>query len=157
MTKYVLKRLCYVVVVFLVVSFLMFCLFGVMQGDAARAQLEDVRMTMKPDAYEAAYQELREELGLNDPMIVRYARWMGFAAEKKTGEFNGMLQGNLGYSQQYGRYCADVIQAPIVNTMIFNIFATILTLGITIPLGIWCAVHRNSKMDQAVQAFTILG
>ena len=59
MTKYVLKRLCYVVVVFLVVSFLMFCLFGVMQGDAARAQLEDVRMTMKPDAYEAAYQELR--------------------------------------------------------------------------------------------------
>ena len=75
----------------------------------------------------------------------------------KTGQFDGMLQGNLGYSQQFGRECVDVIQAPIVNTMIFNIFSTILTLGITIPLGIWCAVHRNSKMDQGVQAFTILG
>ena len=157
MTKYVLKRLAYIVVVFLVVSFLMYCLFGLMQGDAARAQLEDVRMTMKPDAYEALYQELREELGLNDPLLVRYARWMGFWPEKKSGEFNGMLQGNLGYSQQFGRKCLDVIQAPIVNTLIFNIFSTILTLGITIPLGIWCAVHRNSKMDQGVQAFTILG
>ena len=157
LTKYVLKRLVYVVIVFLIVSFLMFCLFGLMQGDAARAQLEGARLTMKPDAYEAAYQALREELGLNENLLVRYARWMGFMVEKKSGEFNGILQGNLGYSQQFGRYCADVIKAPIVNTMIFNIFATILTLGITIPLGIWCAVHRNSKLDQGVQAFTIIG
>lgn len=157
MTKYVLKRLTYIVVVFLVVSFLMFCLFGLMQGDAARAQLEDVRLTMKPDAYEALYQELREELGLNDPLLVRYARWMGLWTEKKSGEFNGMLQGNLGYSQGWNQKCIDVIQAPMVNTLIFNVFSTILTLGITIPLGIWCAVHRNSKADQGVQAFTILG
>ena len=157
MPKYVLKRLSYIVIVFIVVSFLMYCLFGLMQGDAARAQLEGVRLTMKPDAYEAAYQALREELGLNDPLVVRYARWMGFMPNHKTGQFDGMLQGNLGYSQQFGRECVDVIQAPIVNTMIFNIFSTILTLGITIPLGIWCAVHRNSKMDQGVQAFTILG
>lgn len=156
LTKYVLKRLGYIVIVFLIVSFLMFCLFGLMQGDAARAQLEDVRMKMKPEEYEALYQALREELGLNDPMVVRYARWMGFWPEK-SGVWNGMFQGNLGFSQQYNRDCIDVIQAPMVNTLIFNIFSTILTLGITIPLGIWCAVHRNSKMDQGVQAFTILG
>ena len=157
LTKYVLKRLAYVVIVFLIVSFLMYCLFGLMQGDAARAQLEKARLTMKPEAYEAAYQALREELGLNEHLFVRYARWMGFMPEKASGVFNGILQGNLGYSQTYGRYCTDVIKAPIVNTMLFNIFATILTLGITIPLGIWCAVHRNSKMDQGVQAFTIIG
>jgi len=143
--KYILKRLTYIVVVFLVVSFLMFCLFGLMQGDAARAQLEGARLTMKPDAYERAYQALRQEMGLDDPLVVRYCRWMGFIPHHITGEFNGMLQGNLGYSQEFNQDCAKVIKAPIVNTMIFNIFSTILTLGITIPLGIWCAVHRNSK------------
>jgi peptide/nickel transport system permease protein len=156
LSKYILKRLTYIVIVFLVVSFLMYCLFGLMQGDAARQQLEGARLTMKPEVYEKAYLELREELGLDDPLVVRYCRWMGFMPDHRTGEFNGMLQGNLGYSQQYNQYCTKVIKAPIVNTMIFNIFATILTLVITIPLGIWCAVHRNSKADQAVQAFTII-
>ena len=43
------------------------------------------------------------------------------------------------------------------NTIFFNLMTTFLTLAVTIPLGIWCAVRKNSKFDQSVQAFTILG
>ncbi len=51
----------------------------------------------------------------------------------------------------------DVIAAPMKVTIRINIFATILALGITIPLGIRCAVKRGSKLDQAMQVTTIIG
>ena len=44
---------------------------------------------MRPDEYEARYQELREQMGLNDPIIVRYGRWIGFLPEKGTTDWNG--------------------------------------------------------------------
>ena len=43
------------------------------------------------------------------------------------------------------------------NTVLINIFVTILSLGITIPLGIYCAVHKRGLADKAVQVFTIVG
>ena len=43
------------------------------------------------------------------------------------------------------------------NTILLNVLSTILALGITIPLGIFCAVHKNGKMDNAVQVITIVG
>lgn len=157
LTKYILKRLLYIVVVFLIISFLMFTLFTTIEGDPAKAELEPMKQMLKPEAYEQMYQELRDKLGLDDPMIVRYGRWMGFWPEKESGEFNGMLQGNFGYSNMYEKDAAEVMKVPMMNTLIFNVFSTILTLGITIPLGIICAVKRNSKFDQSVQAFTIIG
>ena len=51
----------------------------------------------------------------------------------------------------------DVIKTPMGNTIFFNLMTTIFTLLITIPLGIWCAVHKNSKFDQGIQAITIMG
>ena len=156
MKKYVAKRLGYVVVVFLVLSFLMFFLFNLIPGDPARAQLEGVRKTMKPDEYEVIYQNLRESMGLNDPLVIRYMRWIGVAPEK-AGGFDGLLQGNFGYSQFHKMDVVKVVVEPLKNTMFFNIFSIILTLAITIPLGIYCAVHKNSRLDQAVQGVTILG
>ena len=157
MSKYILKRILYIVVVFLVTSFLMFNLFNLIPSDPARVQLEGIRKTVKPEVYEQMYNDLRDQMGLDDPIIVRYARWMGFAKDKMSGKFDGMLQGNFGDSLMRLQPCADVIKVPMVNTIMLNVFATILTLLITIPVGIWCAVHKGSKRDQCVQAFTILG
>ena len=47
--------------------------------------------------------------------------------------------------------------APMKNTIFINIFSTILALGITIPLGIFCAVHKGKKVDNTVQVVTMLG
>ena len=51
----------------------------------------------------------------------------------------------------------EVLVEPMKNTIFINIFATILALGITIPLGIFCAVKRGSRRDVAVQVGTIIG
>ncbi len=157
MTKYVLKRLAYIVVVFFITSFLMYGLFSLIPSDPARAQLEPLKTSLKPEVYQQKYEELRDKMGLDDPLVIRYARWMGFAKDKESGEFDGMLQGNFGYSLLRQRDNIDVIKTPMGNTIMFNIFATALTLLITIPVGIWCAVHKGSPMDQGIQAFTILG
>ena len=157
MTKYVLKRKCYMVIVFLVVSVLMYAIYNLIPSDPARAELEPLRKSMKPAEYEQRYTQLRDEYGLDDPLIVRYARWMGFAPDKRSGEFNGILQGYLGDSTLYKKPVAEVLPERMANTILLNIMSTILALGITIPLGIYCAVHKNGKVDNAVQVVTIVG
>ncbi len=157
MKKYVFKRLLYIVIVFLVISVIMFSLFNLFPSDPARNQLEPLKMDMKPDEYEVRYQQLRESMGLNDPIIVRYGRWIGFLPEKNTTDWNGLLQGNLGFSQYHKLDCSEVMVEPLKNTLLFNIFSVVLTLAITIPLGIVCAVKNGDKLDQTVQTITILG
>ena len=157
MTKYILKRIGYLILVFFIVSFLMYFLYNLIPSDPARNQLEAVRKTIRPEVYQQMYADLRAELGLDDPMVLRYLRWIGLAPER-SGEFNGLLEGNFGYSEFFKKDVIDVILAgPIQNTVFINIFATILALGITIPLGIYCAVHKNGKLDQFTQVFTIIG
>ena len=77
MTKYVLKRLLYMVIVFLLVSLLMYSIYNLIPTDPARAQLEPMKTTLKPEEYEQRYQMLRQQMGLNDPLIVRSLRWIG--------------------------------------------------------------------------------
>mgnify|MGYP000767607332 CR=1 FL=1 len=146
LTKYVLKRLAYIVVVFFIVSFLMYCLFSLIPSDPARTRLEPMKQKLKPEVYEQMYQELRDKMGLDDPIVLRYLRWMGLAPDKESGEVNGLLEGYFGYSQMRQKDAIDVIKTPMGNTIFFNLMTTIFTLLITIPLGIWCAVHKNSNL-----------
>ena len=98
--------------------------------------------------------------GENGSIIERYFRWIGlypFTYYDGTVKFNGMLQGNMGLSAVHNKPVIEVMKAPMGNTIFINIFATILGLGITIPLGIFCAVKRGSKRDIGVQVFTIVG
>ena len=155
MAKYICKRILYMVVVFFIVSFFMYVLFNLIPSDPARLELESIKTTLRPDVYNQMYQDLRESMGLNDPILVRYGRWLGFLPEK-SGSFNGYLQANFGYSNFFKKPCVEVISAPISTTVFMNIFATILALGITIPLGIWCAVHKGSHRDNFVRVFSIV-
>ena len=157
MSKHVLKRIGYMLLVFFVVSFLMFSVYNLIPSDPARAELEAMKTTLKPDEYEQMYQDLRERMGLNDPLIVRYARWMGLYPDVQDQGFNGLLQGNFGYSNFFKQDVIQVIEAPMGNTIFINIFSTIAALSITIPLGIYCAVHKGKKIDSGVQVVTMVG
>ena len=157
MGKYIAKRIGYMALVFLIVSFLMYSLYNLIPTDPARAELEAQKMSLKPAEYEQMYQQLRQKMGLDDPLVVRYMRWMGLWPDVDGSGFNGLLQGNFGYSQFFKKDVVDVISAPMGNTIFINIFSTILALGITIPLGIYCAVHKGRKIDNGVQVVTMLG
>ncbi len=156
MGKYILKRCGYIVVVFLILSLLMYSLYNLIPTDPARQELEPQRKALKADEYQMLYQQLRKEMGLDDPLIVRYLRWMGLWKDT-DGTFNGVLEGNFGYSNLYKRNVVDVIKTPMGNTVFINIFSTIASLGITIPLGIYCAVHKGKRFDSVTQVVTMLG
>ena len=156
MTKYVLKRLLYMVIVFLLVSLLMYSIYNLIPTAPARAELEPMKNTLTPTEYEARYQALRAEMGLDDPLIIRYLRWFGFWPDV-DGKVNGMIQGNFGYSQKYKTDVINILPSRMLNTIYINIFSTLVALAITIPLGIACAVHKRGKMDNTVQVLSIVG
>ncbi len=157
MGKYILKRLGYVLVVFMILSILMYLVYAMIPYDRARAEVEQYKTTFKndPEKFEAKYQELRKEMGLDENVFVRYLGWLGIAPI--NGEYNGILQGNFGYSYDYDRPVVEILGAPMRNTIFINIISTIVALAITIPLGIFCATHRGGKRDTAIQTATIVG
>ncbi len=146
MLKYVGKRLVYMIGVFFVVSIIMFVLFNNTPGDRALNQVQNLRGKVSDEQFQIRYQAARDKLGLDDPIPVRYVKWMG-----------NLLSGDLGYSTFYKKDVIDVIGEPLKNTMIINLFSTFVALAITIPLGIFCAVKKFSKFDNAVQVLTIVG
>ena len=115
MGKYILKRLVYIVIVFFVVSLLMYALYNLIPSDPALLEMEPLRKVLKPAEWQRQYLEKRAELGLDDPLVVRYARWMGLIPDM-GGTFNGLLQGQFGDSTLYKRPVIDVIKAPMANT-----------------------------------------
>lgn len=146
MLKYVGKRIVYMVGVFFVVSMLMFALFNNVPGDRALAQVQHMKGKITNEQFDVMYNNAREKLGLDDPIPVRYVKWM-----------KNLLTGDLGYSTKYKAEVSDVIVEPLKNTIFMNIFSVLLALAITIPLGIFCAVRKKSRFDNAVQVLTIVG
>lgn len=156
MGKYIVKRMCYIVLVFFFLSFLIFMIYNMLPSDkaaeAARAEITANRNLN----YEERYEYWQLQYGTNGTKIERYFRWLG-VYPYADGSFNGLLQGNLGTSTKFGQPVSEILVEPMKNTIFINIFSTVLALGITIPLGIFCAVKRGSKRDVAVQVGTVVG
>ncbi len=168
MGKYVLKRIGYMLIVLAILSLLMFLIYNLTPNNRAytdaRAQMQTDKQRLQ-NMTEEQRNEYFEELLLQyqrkygtdtENKLIRYGRWMGFLP-LYDGSFNGLFQGNFGYSYELKEPVIDAIGEPMKNTIFINIFATIAALAITIPLGILCAVKKGSKGDQAVQVGTIIG
>lgn len=145
------------VAVLLILSLLMYLVYAMIPFDRARAEADKFKDQYKndPAGFEEKYQELRKELGSDQNVIMRYLGWVGVVPI--NGTYQGILQGDFGFSYEQDRPAEEVLVEPMKNTIFLNIFSTILALGITIPLGIFCAVHRGGKRDTAIQVATIVG
>ena len=124
----------------------MFFIYKIMPGDPVTMMLGDAKANMKPDAYQRLYDQTRENLGLNGPLIVQYIRWIG-----------NMLTGNFGYSTQYKKDVIDMIGTPMLNTVMLNLVSMLVTFLIAVPLGIATAVRKNGVFDKTIQVVTIIG
>ncbi len=144
--RYLIKRFVYIVFVFFIISILMFAIYKAMPGDPVVMMLGDIQSSMKPDAYQALYEQTKEMLGLNQNVVVQYFVWIG-----------NMLTGDFGFSTQYKREVIQIIGAPMTNTIMLNLFAMVVVFLISIPLGIATAVRKNGVFDKAVQVLTIVG
>lgn len=156
MGKYIVKRMIYIVLVFFILSFLIFMIYNMLPSDKAAESARAEITANRNLKYEERYEYWQKQYGTNGTKIERYFRWLG-VYPYDNGSFNGLLQGNLGTSTKFAKPVAEVLVEPMKNTIFINIFSTFLALGITIPLGIFCAVKRGSKRDVAVQVGTVVG
>ena len=156
MGKYIVKRILYIILVFFFLSFLIFMIYNMLPVDKAAESARAEITANRNLNYEERYEYWQKQYGTNGTKVERYLRWMG-VYPYDNGSFNGLLQGNLGTSTKFAKPVSEVLVEPMKNTVFINIFATIAALGITIPLGIFCAVKRGSKRDVAVQVGTIVG
>ena len=156
MGKYIIKRTLYIMIVFLILSFLLFMIYNMLPVDkAAEAARAEIQVNKKLN-YEERYEYWQHKYGTNGTKFERYLRWLGLYPYS-DGAFRGLLQGNFGDSKSHAKPVSQVIVEPMKNTIFINIFATILALGITLPLGIFCAVKKGSKRDVGVQVGTLVG
>lgn len=143
--RYLLKRLLYIIFVFFIISILMFFIYKSTPGDPVRMMMGDIGQ-LEPEKYEVTYQKYAELLGVNDPLPVQYVKWI-----------SNMFRGDFGYSIEYKRPVKDIIGVPMKNTVMLNLISMLVVFMITIPLGIWTAIKKNTVFDKAVQVFTIIG
>lgn len=139
MHKYVFKRLVMLIPVVLGVSFLVFFIMSLAPGDPARTILGE---TAPIEAVEA----LREELGLNDPLLVRYANYM-----------LDLLHGDLGESYKSGRPVFGEIVSRFPATLKLAFWGMVFAVVLSIPIGIISATKQYSITDSISTVLALLG
>ena len=139
MYKYVLKRLLMLIPVIIGVSFLVFFIMSLSPGDPARTILGE---TAPIEAVEA----LREELGLNDPVLKRYVDYMG-----------GLLHGDMGTSYKSNRPVFDEIMGRFPATLKLSLWGMLFAVALSIPIGIISATKQYSLVDGVSMVGALLG
>ena len=130
--KYIIKKFFSMIVTLVVVSFCVFLAFNVIPGDPALRKLGT-------EASQELIEQTRQQMGLNDPLLVRYARW-----------FTSFLHGDMGTSYNYNVPVAGMIIDKIPITLTMAIMSFLLTILVSIPLGITTAKHENGLLDKTI-------
>jgi peptide/nickel transport system permease protein len=142
MVAYIVRRLLLAVMTVWAISVLSFLIIHLPPGDYVTSYIASMSASGSAVSAEEA-QALREQLGLNQPIGVQYAKWMGL-----------IMTGNFGMAMEWGRPVADVIGDRLTLTMVISIAAILFTWGIALPIGIFSAVKPYSFLDYA---FTVIG
>lgn len=139
MTVFVLKRLGSLLASLLVASLVIFLVLEVPPGDPAAFMLG---LNAAPDTVAA----LRQQLGLDAPLVDRYFGWLA-----------GMAMGEFGISYTYRVPVSDLIAARLQVSVPLAVYALTLSTLIAIPVGAIAAAARNSPVDAGVMGLTQLG
>lgn len=143
MTRYLLRRLIYLVPVWLGITLAAFALANLTPGDPARLMLQrDLGRQPTGDEIAAA----RDALGLDDPFVVRYGRWLG-----------GAVTGDLGTSYRTGEPVLGALLARFPYTFQIAVLGLLGAVALALPLGILGAVWRNSPLDHLSRVLALVG
>jgi peptide/nickel transport system permease protein len=140
MQRYIAARLVTGVITLFVVSFIVFGLINLVPGDIVAVLMGDQGYTQE----EA--QRIRHDLGMDRPLPVRYASWLGQIARFDFGE-----------SIKSGRKVSDIIQTSLPVTAELAAISITLTVLIGIPLGVWSAVRQDKPDDYVMRLLAIAG
>ena len=139
--SYVVRRVLSLAVLVLMISLIIFSIFLVVPGDPAKLMLGEGYTPTR-------YQEMREYLGLDDPLHVRYLNFV-----------NDLIHGNLGYSLLQGRRLSatPMIMDAFKATLELSVLSTIISVIVGLSAGIISAVKRNSIFDYVSMSYALTG
>lgn len=138
MLNYIFRRTLMIIPVVLGITFIIFGILEVSPGDP-------VRMILQNTATEEDIARRREELGLNDPFLVRYGRFVA-----------GAVQGDFGRHFRSNIPIAGLIAARIPVTLKLAFFGILITLVLGIPVGVISATKQYSALDDTSRFFSML-
>ena len=139
MRIFLVKRVTALVLTLLVATLVVFVMLEIFTGDPAALMLG---INAEADTLNA----LREQMGLNRPILVRYFTWVA-----------DLATGNLGISYTYDVPVSELILCRVTVSLPLALLAMTLSTLIAIPLGIMAASHHNKPMDFLVMSFSQLG
>lgn len=139
MLKYIAKRVLSLIPVLFVVSIVIFGIIHITPGDPASVILGQ-------EATPEQISELREQLGLNEPIHMQYFNWI-----------QGVVQGDLGTSYFMREPVTKAIIDHLKPTLSVAMLGMVVSLLIAIPIGIAAANRRGTFTDQTIMGFSLLG
>ena len=139
MHKYIIKRLIMLIPVLICVSLLIYCIMDLAPGDPAL-------MIAGDNADNAIIEQIREEYGFNDPLLVRYFNYM-----------KGMLQGDLGVSYVSGKDVLETYLQRFPATAKLSVAAIACAIVISLVLGVYSAINQNTWKDNLAVVASLLG
>jgi peptide/nickel transport system permease protein len=139
MLGFVVRRTLAVVPVLLVVAVLVFLLLRMVPGDPAAVIAGD---SATPEQVAA----LRERLGLERPIPVQFAIWLG-----------DVLRGDLGESYFFRKPVAELIAQRLEPTLALGLAALVIAVGVAVPLGVIAAFRQGTWIDRAVMGLSVAG
>ena len=142
MKNFITKRLLSMIPILLGISFLSFIIINLSPSDPAEVALRVNEIVPT----EAAIEGMRGELGLNKPFFERYTTWLSDA-----------LQGNFGNSYVNKKPVADEIARALPATINLATVSLIITLVVSVSVGVLCAVYENSIGDKITRAIIFIG
>ncbi|MCC8082644.1 Dipeptide transport system permease protein dppB [uncultured Clostridium sp.] len=138
MAKYILKRILMLIPVVIGITLFIFVIMSLAPGDPATLIL----------GADATYEEIlakRMELGLNDPVLIRYLKYMV-----------GVIQGDFGISWYNGYNVMSEFLSRIPNTLILGLLSNAIVIMVGIPLGVIAAVKQNGVIDYCTLILAML-
>jgi peptide/nickel transport system permease protein len=145
MLSFLARRLLTMLLTLLVISALVFVIIQLPPGDYLSTYLAELASQGEKTAQEKiAY--LRQEYGLDQPMIVQYGHWLA-----------GLLQGDLGYSFEYGKPVADIVGDRLWLTVILNLATVLFVYAVSFPIGVLSATRQYSWTDHGLTFLGLLG
>jgi peptide/nickel transport system permease protein len=137
MTTYAIRRLLLAVPTLVVVMLVVFSIIRLLPGDIVRLMVAEQNYAANEDA-------LRAELGLNDPLLVQFAKWTG-----------GVLTGDLGRSLWTKRPIATELRQRFPVSLELGLYSILIGLLISLPVGVLSAIRQDTWLDYVGRSFAI--
>ena len=139
MINYTIRRLISAIPTMFIVAVMVFFLIRCVPGNPALTMLSD-------DATVEEIADMEIKMGLDQPVVVQFGKWLGNA-----------VRGNFGDSIYYDQPAMDVVMSRLESTWMLVILAMCISMLIGVPLGILAATHRNGILDKLCMVLSMIG